>query len=161
MRGGEVPAWVEATVQGVGGSNARLVVQKKLFDSDVTSGQSRFSIPKGKIAHGFLTREESDLLNDGKKIKVSLIQPCGKTSELLLAKWRLSSSSSYVLTKNWTSVWKEPRNGLGKGEEVQLWSYRVEGKLCFWLVNVRNPAQDLLERGRRDLLCCEESIIQY
>ncbi|KAI4381224.1 hypothetical protein MLD38_007319 [Melastoma candidum] len=136
MQGGEVPGCVEAMVREFGGSEVRLVVQKKLFNSDVTSGQSRFSIPRGKIAQSFLTRGESALLDNGHKIEVSLVQPCGKISELLLGKWRLTSSSSYVLTKNWTSVWKEPRNGLEKGKEVQLWSYRVEGKLCFWLVNM-------------------------
>ncbi|KAI4387265.1 hypothetical protein MLD38_005109 [Melastoma candidum] len=133
---GEVPGWLEAMVRELGGSEVRLVVQKKLFESDVTSGQSRFSIPMGKIVQSFLTGGESALLDNGHKIEVSLIQPCGKTSELLLGKWRLTSSSSYVLTKNWTSVWKEPRNCLEKGMEVQLWSYRIKGKLCFWLVNM-------------------------
>ncbi|KAL3748779.1 hypothetical protein ACJRO7_009940 [Eucalyptus globulus] len=128
-------------IQEMHGLGATLVLQKELRSSDVDPRQYRLSMPAKKIKAKFLTREESETLESQKGIPVSLIEPCLKVHHgLQLKRWMNDTVHfSYVLTKEWNDVAQFEQNGLKKDSPVQLWAFRVNGDLCFCLVNSKHP----------------------
>ncbi|KAL1556265.1 B3 domain-containing protein-like protein [Salvia divinorum] len=130
---------------------AKLVIQKELYDTDLSSGHNRLLIPFNKIENDFLTEEEKQHLlgedENGKKrfLEVRIVQPSMVSEETVkLCRWDMpkkngKTSSNYVIRGNWTTIVKN--NNLRLGETVQLWCFRVDRELCFMLVRVpRNRA---------------------
>ncbi|KAL1556632.1 B3 domain-containing protein-like protein [Salvia divinorum] len=130
---------------------AKLVIQKELYDTDLSSGHNRLSIPFSKIENDFLTDEEKQHLlgkgENGKKrfLEVRIVQPSLVSEETVkLCRWDMpkkngKTSSTYVIRGNWTAIVKN--NKLKLGATVQLWCFRVDRELCFALVRVsRNCA---------------------
>ncbi|XP_018717929.2 B3 domain-containing protein At2g32645-like [Eucalyptus grandis] len=138
----ELPIDYKDKVQEICGRDVTLVVEKKLTATDMSRGQSRLSIPKKQIRQCFLSEEEIRTLDRKEGIKVSLIEPCLEVFHgLQLKKWNYTSKNfSYMLTERWNAV-AHPyeRNELTKDVVIQLWSFRVDGNLCFCLVKVKTP----------------------
>ncbi|KAK3040942.1 hypothetical protein RJ639_028816 [Escallonia herrerae] len=143
----DLPAQFKRFIEGKNGSRAILVIQKTLFQSDVSQRHSRLSIPLSNLVNKFLTAEEVRVLNlpkkdeFGKKVKreipVVLIGPTLAEYSLNLTKWVMpkakgSVSETYNLVTKWNSVWRN--NGLAEGMLVQLWSFRICSLLHFALV---------------------------
>ncbi|KAI6683403.1 hypothetical protein NL676_029316 [Syzygium grande] len=121
------------------GRDAMLVLEKRLRATDLDPNQGRLSIPKLQIRANFLSSEEIRTLDNKEVITVSLIEPCLEVRHgLQLKKWNYQGGAfSYVLTKQWNAVVRRfERNGLEESSLVQLWSFRVDGDLCFCLVNL-------------------------
>ena len=136
-------------ITALGGSDAALVIHKRLFKADVSSGHNRLSIPLNQIRQTFLTPQETEMLNSVSgnnsqkrcsEMEVMLIEPSLHQDTISLRKWEMkkasgSATSMYVLVGKWNSVaW---RNALREDETVQLWSFRINSKLCFTLVRRR------------------------
>ncbi|PHT42429.1 hypothetical protein CQW23_16454 [Capsicum baccatum] len=133
-------------ITNIGGSveSVKLVIEKKLFDTDVRSAEGRLSIPQTQIINKFLKPEEEELLNmrNGTRVcgmNVTLIKPSLLEGVINLKKWTMNkakgnASASYVLTTYWNEVVDD--NGLKIGMKVQLWAFRKDEKLCFALVKV-------------------------
>ncbi|XVE58383.1 hypothetical protein DITRI_Ditri04bG0165500 [Diplodiscus trichospermus] len=131
----------------MGGSDWLLVIQKPIYYSDINPVAARFSIPFSQIqTHEFLHREEAEDLNEKKAMEVKFLDPSLKETTLTFKKWSMGKSSTYNLTKKWNEVVKN--NQLNVDDVVQLWSFRVESKLCFALVKFNiNGAQQGREEG--------------
>ncbi|GMN43740.1 hypothetical protein TIFTF001_012938 [Ficus carica] len=120
------------------------VIQKSLFQTDLEKGENRLSMTLKQIASdNFLTEEEKMTLARRRPdkrlegIEVDFIEPDKHLSktEMMLKKWDLRSSSSYVLSHNWHNV--AERNKLKASDVVQIWFFRSrERKPCIALVNL-------------------------
>lgn len=123
----------------MGGTHVRLVMQKKLTRSDMDIDQHRLSLPKSlwKNPNEFLTADEEGWLNSGCGIPVSVIQPCLQLQHgLQLKKWRMGKTYLYVLIGEWSSICSNITNGHRLHSQVQIWSFRVAGKLMFAVTKV-------------------------
>ncbi|XP_055817964.1 putative B3 domain-containing protein At5g35780 [Solanum dulcamara] len=125
--------------------SAKLVIEKRLFETDVKPAEGRFSIPQNQMSNNFLKPDEEELLNRRNEankmceMNVMLIEPSHRVGEINLRKWTMNknngkASSSYVLVKHWNDVTR--RNRLKSGMKMQLWAFRKDEELCFALVNV-------------------------
>ena len=145
----DLPIKFRKRITALGGSDVALVIHKCLFKTDVSSGHNRLSIPLKQIRQTFLTPQETEMLNSFSgnnnqkrcsEIEVMLIEPSLHRDTISLRKWEMkngsgSATSMYVLVGKWNSVaW---RNALREDETVQLWSFRINSKLCFALVKRR------------------------
>jgi hypothetical protein len=137
-----MPTEFKNRIMGLQGSDINLVIQKVLTDTDMKRSQDRLSIPRGQMRYDFLSSEEQVGLEekeaDGKHFKgmeVPLIEPDLKESSIFLKKWKLGNSCSYMLSSPWVNIAK--RNGLKSGNNVQLWSFRVNQRLHLALVKLR------------------------
>ncbi|KAI6683400.1 hypothetical protein NL676_029313 [Syzygium grande] len=125
------------------GQGVMLVLEKRLRATDMDPNQGRLSIPKLQIRADFLSGEEVRTLDNKEAITVSLIEPCLEVRRgLQLKKWNYQNGTfSYVLTKQWNAVARRfGPNRLEENSLVQLWSFRVDGDLCFCLVNLGAPS---------------------
>ncbi|KAL3519183.1 hypothetical protein ACH5RR_021772 [Cinchona calisaya] len=116
-----------------------LVIQKRLFPSDVESGLQRLLIPLKKVAnHGFLTEEERSRFNRHNKhqeINAILIgTSIAHQFTIKLKKWYMGKTETYALMSGWKEVVR--RNGLKPGQLVQLWSFKKASQLFFVLVRL-------------------------
>ncbi|KAF2287536.1 hypothetical protein GH714_001213 [Hevea brasiliensis] len=125
-----------------GGTDVKLVIMKQMFATDLNPHHDRFSIPFKQIRDSsFLTEDEKSKLKEQKEnIPVTLMEPCGDESKMLLRQWNLKSSSTYVLTSSWKKVLERNHQGSsGKFKQndiVQLWSFRRNGELLLALFKV-------------------------
>nr|XP_048328539.1 B3 domain-containing protein At2g31420 [Ziziphus jujuba var. spinosa] len=129
-------------IQEMGGSDIKLVIQKKLYKSDLERDNNSLSMPWNELKSEFLSPEEKTLLNTKREnnnrhegIEVLVIEPNQNVSQLCLEKWDSNdNSSSYVLTKTWYDVARN--NNLEVDDIVQVWSFRVNSDLSFVVVNL-------------------------
>ncbi|KAF7138340.1 hypothetical protein RHSIM_Rhsim07G0194100 [Rhododendron simsii] len=144
----DLPQNFRDKIQALNGCELKLVIQKLLSISDLNSQKYRMSIPTGKIRNEFLRSEEKAMFDSGKEkgkikgLEVELIEPsCERVTTLSLRKWWMNKGNGktnpiYNLVNiNWYNK-VVLGNGLGNKTVVQLWAFRVEGKLQFALVKV-------------------------
>ncbi|KAM7528180.1 hypothetical protein LguiB_031590 [Lonicera macranthoides] len=129
-----LPQKYREKVNAMRGSEPVLVIQKRLFNSDLTQQLNRLSIPHKQIMAKFLTDEEKENLKKN-LLEVTLIDPRLVEWTLNMKQWNMNSSV-YVLITNWYKLVEENEKDLKEGTEVQLWSFRVGTKLCFILVRL-------------------------
>ncbi|KAF3673028.1 putative egg cell-secreted protein 1.4-like [Capsicum annuum] len=124
----------------MGGSlvSVKLVIEKRLFDTDVKRAEGRLLIPQRQMINVFLEPEEDSRLNTRSgdnmcEMKVMLIQPSREISKINLRKWFMNKGNgNYVLVTYWNEVVET--NDLKIGTKVQLWAFRKGTDLCFALV---------------------------
>ncbi|KAH0698791.1 hypothetical protein KY284_013006 [Solanum tuberosum] len=125
---------------GIQISQVKLVIQKVLYDTDLSYKHLRLSIPVNQVENkDFLTPQQKMVLetrdivsNKKSKIQFNLIEPSLEQTKIHLAKWDMSNSSNYVLLNDWMQVVE--RNNLKSGMVVQLWSFHQD--LVPWLALV-------------------------
>lgn len=135
--GGALREDFQARVRGMNGIHPLLILQKKLFTTDIAKVENRLSIPqnqiKREVEREFLTEEERVRVVEG--MRVTIIEPSLQTSEIVFKKWKMKKTCYiYVFTGHWNSLVK--RNSLRSGDTVQVWSFRVRSELHFALVKV-------------------------
>ena len=82
----DLPPKFQDTIKAMGGCDKLLVIQKKLFKTDITKGNSRFSIPLRQIVRtDFLTEEEKEELRAQQEIRVRLINPKSSQDQAIKA----------------------------------------------------------------------------
>jgi hypothetical protein len=125
------------------GSDVKMVIEKVLTKTDLDASCNRLLIPSKKIIVEFLTQEEQENIVQKKQdnkhfqgMKVSLIEPSLKESSIWLKKWNVGNGMPYVLSSPWISV--ATKNKLKVDDVIQLWSFRVNGSLCFALIKLNN-----------------------
>ncbi|GAA0172060.1 hypothetical protein LIER_41271 [Lithospermum erythrorhizon] len=115
-------------------SEVKLVVQKKLEDTDCDGGQNRFSIPKDKLREHFL----EDVENGERYQMVHIIDPSLNHYDIKLSMWK----PFYALNgDSWKMIKKT--NNLEPGMIMQLWGFRVNNELWFALVNLTTPIENV------------------
>ncbi|KAK9914494.1 hypothetical protein M0R45_038269 [Rubus argutus] len=123
-----------------------LVIEKKLYLSDLKDGANRLSMPLKQIKPAsFLDEDEIEFLANQGNRPVLVIDPQLDDVELTFRQWNMEKdngnvSSTYVFKTRWKEVYK--KNGLQIDDVVQVWSFRdVGNKLHFALV--------LLEKAKK------------
>ncbi|KAB2051249.1 hypothetical protein ES319_A12G043600v1, partial [Gossypium barbadense] len=133
-----LPQRFKEMIKCMDGSEEKLIIQKALYKTDLSKHHGRLSIPMNQVEVEFLTDEE--LKQSSKEgIEALVIEPCLKTRDMSLRIWDMPKptgrfSSVYVLVTGWKSVVEG--NDLKVGDVIQVWSFRVNSKLCFALVIV-------------------------
>ncbi|XP_061371019.1 putative B3 domain-containing protein At2g27410 [Gastrolobium bilobum] len=125
-------------IRELNGSDIQFVMSKKLFQTDLTLNHDRLSMPMREVRCDFLTKAEKATLDErdcAKRklvgVELKMLDPSLTECTLSLKKWNMTSTSIYCLTKNWKSV--VTHNNLQKDDQLQIWSFRVDGKLHFVL----------------------------
>ncbi|KAH7859658.1 hypothetical protein Vadar_003867 [Vaccinium darrowii] len=151
---GVLPKEILDKIRRQNGTKVKLVIQKKLFKTDLRSGPNRLSMPLSQLQEpDFLTEDEQEFLwgrtPDGRNtngIPVLFIEPNGDlNSELVLKWWNMpkepgkNTSSIYLFNGKWRDVFEKHK--LDKHTIVQVWSFRYardncDGKLGFSMVIV-------------------------
>ena len=67
-------------------------------------------------------------------IRVKVIEPGLEGRDLTFKKWNYENSSNYVLVNTWYEV--VVKNELRSGDEIQIWAFRIDGKLALALVKL-------------------------
>ncbi|KAJ7963784.1 B3 domain-containing protein family [Quillaja saponaria] len=148
----DLPLEFRNRIQELDGCEVQFLIQKKLFKSDLTKTNDRFSIPINQIGREFLTDHEKIELDrrvgargDYKGrlpgINVLVLDPYLRKYQLKLKKWDMKKSSVYNLTHKWYELTWEAN--LNVDDELQLWSFRIDGQLCFALVKVKSQASSI------------------
>ncbi|KAL5764786.1 hypothetical protein ACOSQ2_017380 [Xanthoceras sorbifolium] len=130
-------------IESLKGTDIRFVIQKVIYKSDVNKN-SRMSIPERQVRQQFLTENEIRGFDRGFRVPLEVfIEPSLDIFHGIdLFRWELKKKNApptyqYVLIKEWKNV--RTRNGLEVGDEVQVWSFRIQEKLCLALVRVSEP----------------------
>ncbi|KAL6127598.1 hypothetical protein ACLB2K_070962 [Fragaria x ananassa] len=124
-----------------------LVIEKRLFPTDLTDSASRLSMPLKQIKpESFLDEDEiKKLASQQDWRQVSVISPNLEEESLTLRQWNMNKkngnvSSSYVLKSGWNEV--HQKNGLEKDDVIQVWSFRdVGNNLHFAIVLVEKATE--------------------
>jgi hypothetical protein len=137
----DIPMELKDIIMAKNGRDLKLVIQKKLYPSDLKDSYARLSIPKGQMRAEFLSEEDQMNLQqkeaDGvrcKGLRVPLIEPCLEESTISLKRWKFGSSNSYILSSPWNQV--VANNGLKCEDIIQLWSFKVGHKPCLALIKL-------------------------
>ncbi|KAJ8450079.1 hypothetical protein Cgig2_033273 [Carnegiea gigantea] len=121
----ELPPKFRQRVLELGGSDPKLVFQKKLFATDVNRNHGRLTIPLKQCVLE-LTRDEvvESVKRDGRGkvvgFEVMVIEPGLKERRMRFKEWK--TVSSYALLGGWNDLVK--KNGVEQGDILQLWSFR-------------------------------------
>ncbi|KAK9078991.1 hypothetical protein SSX86_000660 [Deinandra increscens subsp. villosa] len=120
------------------GSDIKLVIEKVVYESDTLKAFNRFIMPINQLSNNdFLKPHEIHILTNTKEsnrgIDVSLLGPTLKMYEkpMRLKMWRMGNSVNYVFATAWHAFWAENEQYLKKESKIQIWSFRVDGQLCF------------------------------
>lgn len=150
----DLPGQFRERIEQLNGSKIGLVIQKHLYEADLSDRQRRLSIPMNQIkSPDFLTDNEKRHLQNKGEMKVKFIDPLLQEYDGMIFKLRRMSKFDankkeiafclcYVFIKEWINV--KNRNKLELDDEIQLWKFRspIE-ELCFVLVLVdRNNGRD-------------------
>ncbi|XP_023877882.2 B3 domain-containing protein At5g24050 [Quercus suber] len=130
-----LPPEFKDVINTLNGRDELLVIQKKLFKTDITKGNNRFSIPLRRIVReDFLSEQEKEELRARQEIPARLIDPKLQIfNDIVLIQWDMpkitgNTSSTYALRTDWNNVRKS--NNLKEGDLVQPWSFRVGQQAC-------------------------------
>ncbi|VVB07501.1 unnamed protein product [Arabis nemorensis] len=146
------PEWLLNVMMREGnGYNPKLIIAKKLYQSDLDRVQTRLSIPLNQVVNSdFLTEEESRIIYEQSVLKirkegvsVDLVDPLLNKHVVNLRKWKMSGGWNYVFVDSWNDV--VAKNTFKVNDVFHVWSFRSgRGKLCFALVPplpTRNSSQ--------------------
>ncbi|WCJ43664.1 hypothetical protein M5689_024390 [Euphorbia peplus] len=125
---------LEKRIEKKGGTDLKLVIMKRLHDTDLDKHQARLTIPLIQIRDkSFLATPEISVLISNDKLPAMLLAPCGHEINMVFTKWRFSKSFSYALTKCWNQVLDRnlTHNYFKLGDVIQIWSFKVAGQLWF------------------------------
>lgn len=139
--GPQPPPCFQDKIDGLNGQDLKLVIEKKLTKTDVKPYFARLAIPKGQMRNDFLSQEDHTILEQReatginyKGMEVPLIEPSLAESTIVLKKWKLGRSKSYMLSSGWPKVVVD--NGLEANNIIQLWSFKVNKSPHFALVKL-------------------------
>lgn len=134
---GDLPQILRNRIESTGGVEVNFVLRKRFFGA--LRGRSlRLTIASDQTK--FLRDDERKRLDGRKRIllPVKLIdQRCTKEYDnMKLKRWDgRTNGKIYALTKAWHEVVRD--NGLKDGDEIKLWSFRVDNKLHFALQSIK------------------------
>ncbi|KAI3716809.1 hypothetical protein L1987_67975 [Smallanthus sonchifolius] len=125
---------IEEFIASIGGSEAVLVIEKKITKSDCDKSQGRLLIPVLQVKNpGFLRMNEREKLGMREDVSVEVFDPERCKSTLNLAQWKMKNEN-YVLKTNWRKL--VFKNGLKENTVIRVLAFRVDQQLCFAVVRV-------------------------
>ncbi|KAI3497950.1 hypothetical protein L1887_33590 [Cichorium endivia] len=127
----------------INGNDVKLVIKKELYASDLLKHHNRLSLPVNQLETlEFLTEEERKHLEKDKEFEVPLLGPTLKFHDkpMMLKKWHLTSSCSYVLKTNWYVFVEDNMDVLKEHTNIHVWSFRRDKQLCFALACIDDVA---------------------
>ncbi|RVW33844.1 B3 domain-containing protein [Vitis vinifera] len=131
----ELPEDLKVRIREMNGTHPILVLEKRLFKTDINEGENRLSMPLNQIRREFLSEDEKMRVVEGMQVK--LIQPSLEETTVTFKKWKMKESCHlYVFTREWKLIVNN--NSLRRRTRIQVWSFRVGSELWFALVRV-NP----------------------
>lgn len=141
----KMPESIRRIKERGGVSSVKLVMEKKLFKTDVSLKQCCLSMPKSQVDDSFLTEGEKETLDrkvGGKcqGLEVDFNEPSNTVKDIALRKNHLRTNFRYVLAKKWSQVIK--KNALQEYDLIQVWSYREEDKLKLALIILRRAGEN-------------------
>ncbi|KAI3796234.1 hypothetical protein L1987_38900 [Smallanthus sonchifolius] len=128
------------------GIHMKLVIQKILYESDMSTNQNRLNLPVKQLEihpDEFLTADEKRTVDESKEgIEVRVVGPMLQMYEksLWLKMWHMKHSNNYVLKKNWNNFAADNKGVLKRDTVIQVWSFRKDRQLCFAIVPVNDAA---------------------
>ncbi|KAK7284664.1 hypothetical protein RJT34_19414 [Clitoria ternatea] len=139
-RSSNLPIKFKNHINELNGYDVKFVMEKTLSVTDVNKNNSRLSIPPKETKCKFLSEAECASLDTRKEtggvytMQVVVFDPYLREFPSELKKWNMTTTSILNLTKNWFEVVKA--NDFKINDILQLWSFRVDTKLCFLLNKV-------------------------
>lgn len=141
----DMPQEFKDQIDGMGGKEVKLVIEKELSRTDLDRHICRVSIPKNQVRDlSFLRDEENRFVEAQNAMDVSVIGP--KRSQVLkfaLVEMGSRSKAKPSLIYNFRSGWNNfaSENELKVRDRIQIWSFRVDSddcrdRLCFALVKL-------------------------
>ncbi|XP_056689629.1 uncharacterized protein [Spinacia oleracea] len=125
-------------------TDAKLILEKKLTDSDLKDDQARLAIPKLQTTE-FLTPDEETFLatkidvNKNNKIDVKVIME-SSVYNMCLSRWNYGNNNSnwkYVLKNEWKKLKMD--KDLKAGDTIRIVSFRSEKRLNFVILGPKRP----------------------
>ncbi|KAK8305300.1 hypothetical protein V6Z11_D03G053000 [Gossypium hirsutum] len=107
-----MPQVFKDCIQVLGGSEIKLVIQKKFQVTYLRPQQNRLSISLKLNRCSFLNEDEERIV-----------------STMNLTKWSIRSSLSYIINGDYSKVLKNNRNSLKPNKVVHIWPFRVQPNL--------------------------------
>ncbi|CAH1416810.1 unnamed protein product [Lactuca virosa] len=118
------------------GKDMTVVINKKLYESDLLESQNRLSMPMKQLkTDEFLTENEKQDLENGKEFEVGLLGPTLRLHQkpMVMKMWRLKSTGrrSYVLKTNWNEFVKENEKEMKRHSKIQMATnrFKISGDL--------------------------------
>ncbi|XP_004510009.1 B3 domain-containing protein At3g25182-like [Cicer arietinum] len=138
----KLPIHIMEKITKLNGTNVRYVMCKKLFKTDLNVNNNRLSMPLKKIKCDFLTEIEKNILDTKEEdkplgLEVIVLDPSFREFTMSLKLWKMPKKSKmhstcvYNLIKNWRFLVSQ--NNFKEDQELNIWSFRVNGKLHFLL----------------------------
>ncbi|XVF06724.1 hypothetical protein REPUB_Repub06bG0075500 [Reevesia pubescens] len=132
-------AFKNRIIEGLHGTEIKLVIQKFVQVTDLNPSQNRFAMIINQVRNKFLSEDEEKILNKKIPIDVVFVEPRNEVSTLSLYKWKIGSSDAYVFKTQWSSVVTNNADSLKPMTVVQVWSFRKpNSKLGFAMMKVKN-----------------------
>ncbi|XP_071713805.1 B3 domain-containing protein At2g31720-like [Rutidosis leptorrhynchoides] len=143
----EVTELLKRLIDEINGSDLKLLIQKRLYHSDLRGCQNRLTIPMNQMQKNceFLSPDEENILVDKQRgIEVGLMGPKLQmyNKKMVLRKFCMSHTSSYVLSNNWNQFVRDYMNDLKENTMIQVWSFRRNQELVFAVVVVGDEEND-------------------
>ncbi|KAG5069026.1 hypothetical protein AAZX31_01G103600 [Glycine max] len=136
----DLPMQFKNRIAELSGHDLKYLMHKTLFLSDVKPNNNRLSMPINEIMCEFLTQAEIKKLDErngsnGKGrlvgLELTVLDPCLREFTLPLKKWSMQRTDTYNLVTDWNSI--VSTNEFEEGQELQIWSFRVDNKLYLLL----------------------------
>ncbi|KAL9242543.1 hypothetical protein vseg_016533 [Gypsophila vaccaria] len=122
----ELPVEYRQKIEELGGWDVRFVIQKKLYDADVSSSKSRLTMPYRQCRVDFGKVE---------KTQVKLIHKDGnEVREMMMTFLMWDKVSSYVFNGTWNNL--VSLKGLKTNDVVQVWSFKLGAEFAFALLKL-------------------------
>ncbi|XP_048428647.1 putative B3 domain-containing protein At2g27410 [Pyrus x bretschneideri] len=125
----ELPKEFKENIACLNGYQVKLVIQKKLFKTDLSSGHDRLSIPVNQVINKNFLGEDDERLKDNGFVYVKVIDPCLKVHDNLgLTKWKAHNNNnfSYSLNRGWNSISTDEEVRFKIGDTIQVCTSTID-----------------------------------
>ncbi|KAM1095866.1 hypothetical protein ACFXTH_010627 [Malus domestica] len=149
----DLPIEFKNMIHSLCGSHVKLVIEKKIFATDLNTHHDRLSMPENQVVDKrFLSEQHDQELKLRGSLVVKVIDHNLKVHDKLgFTKWKSTSSFSYVLNSGWKKIIESQKNKLFVKDTIQVWSFRVKidkknpiyrERLCFAIVKLKGEGKE-------------------
>ncbi|KAM1308467.1 hypothetical protein ACFX2H_010580 [Malus domestica] len=149
----DLPIEFKNMIHSLCGSHVKLVIQKKIFATDLNTHHDRLSMPENQVVDKRFLSEQHDqeLKLHGSLVVKVIDHNLNMHDKLGFTKWKSTSSFSYVLNSGWKKIIDSQKNKLYVKDTIQVWSFRVKidkknpiyrERLCFAIVKLKGEGKE-------------------
>ncbi|KAF9681685.1 hypothetical protein SADUNF_Sadunf05G0028400 [Salix dunnii] len=133
--------YIRARVGKEGDSDFKFRIMKQIFETDLKKHNDRFSMPSNQIKY----REDFEAMNikkAGKEVIVIELDLGVDVHQrtMMLRRWEINNSFSYVLTSSWIDVLSRNEGRLNANDIVQVYSFNRDNQLHLVFKKVMDAA---------------------